>query len=48
MKSSGDFFWLYEVDSQSSLAGLGNLHAAFQNFFKGQSGFPTFTSRKSN
>ena len=34
--------WLKDVNSQSLLAALGNLHTAFTNFFKGRAKFPTF------
>ena len=48
MKSTDEYAWLYDVNSQSILAALDNLHTAFQNFFQGRSGFPKFKSRRSN
>ncbi|UYM14397.1 helix-turn-helix domain-containing protein [Endozoicomonas euniceicola] len=39
--------WLTEVNSQSLLASLANLDAAFFNFFQGRAGFPKFKSKYS-
>ena len=37
--------WLTEVNSQSLLASLANLDAAFSNFFQGRAKFPKFKSK---
>lgn len=44
-KKEVDFAWLNEVNSQSLLNALLNLHTAFANFFKGRAKFPTFKSK---
>ena len=45
-KKIGKFAWLNEVNSQSLLNALLNVHTAFTNFFKGRSRFPRFKSKK--
>lgn len=40
------FAWLNEVNSQSLLNALLNVHTAFTNFFKGRAKFPRFKSKK--
>ena len=45
-KKTGKFAWLNEVNSQSLLNALLNVHIAFTNFFKGQAKFPRFKSKK--
>lgn len=45
-KKTGKFAWLNEVNSQSLLNALLNVHTAFTNFFKGRSRFPRFKSKK--
>jgi len=45
-KKMAKFAWLNEVNSQSLLNALLNVHTAFTNFFKGRAKFPRFKSRK--
>lgn len=45
-KKKARFAWLCEVNSQSLLNALLNVHTAFTNFFKGQAKFPRFKSKK--
>ncbi len=45
-KKKARFAWLSEVNSQSLLDALLNVHTAFTNFFKGQAKFPRFKSKK--
>lgn len=45
-KKTGKFAWLNEVNSQSLLSALLNVHTAFINFFKGRAKFPRFKSKK--
>lgn len=45
-KKTGKFAWLNEVNSQSLLNALLNVHTAFTNFFKGRAKFPRFKSKK--
>lgn len=45
-KKTGKFVWLNEVNSQSLLNALLNVHTAFTNFFKGRTKFPRFKSKK--
>lgn len=45
-KKAGKFAWLNEVNSQSLLNALLNVHTAFTNFFKGRAKFPRFKSKK--
>ena len=45
-KKKAKFSWLSEVNSQSLLNTLLNVHTAFTNFFKGQAKFPRFKSKK--
>ena len=45
-KKTGKFAWLNEVNSQSLLNALLNVHTAFSNFFKGRAKFPRFKSKK--
>ncbi len=46
LKQTPEFDWLYQVNSQSILAVLGNVHIAYKNFFEGRAKFPRFKSRK--
>ena len=46
LKSAYGFEWLKEVNSQSILAALDNVHTAFKNFFNGHNRFPKYKSRK--
>lgn len=45
-KKTAKFVWLNEVNSQSLLNALLNVHTAFTNFFKGRAKFPRFKSKK--
>lgn len=45
-KKRAKFTWLNEVNSQSLLSALLNVHTAFTNFFKGRAKFPRFKSKK--
>ena len=45
-KKAGKSAWLNEVNSQSLLNALLNVHTAFTNFFKGRAKFPRFKSKK--
>ena len=45
-KKTSKFAWLNEVNSQSLLNALLNVHTAFTNFFKGRAKFPRFKSKK--
>lgn len=45
-KKMAPFAWLNEVNSQSLLNALLNVHTAFSNFFKGRAKFPRFKSKK--
>ena len=45
-KKTGKFAWLNEVNSQSLLNALLNVHTAYTNFFKGRAKFPRFKSKK--
>lgn len=45
-KKTPKFAWLKEVNSQSLLNALLNVHTAFINFFKGRAKFPRFKSKK--
>ena len=45
-KKTAKFAWLNEVNSQSLLNALLNVHTAFTNFFKGRAKFPQFKSKK--
>ncbi len=45
-KKKAKFSWLSEVNSQSLLNALLNVHTAFTNFFKGRAKFPRFKSKK--
>ena len=45
-KKTGKFAWLNEVNSQSLLNALLNVHTAFTNFFKSRAKFPRFKSKK--
>ncbi|SUO97408.1 RNA-guided endonuclease TnpB family protein [Suttonella indologenes] len=45
-KKTSKFAWLNEVNSQSLLNALLNVHTAFSNFFKGRAKFPRFKSKK--
>lgn len=45
-KKTAKFAWLNEVNSQSLLNALLNVHIAFTNFFKGRAKFPRFKSKK--
>ena len=45
-KKMSKFVWLNEVNSQSLLNALLNVHIAFTNFFKGYAKFPKFKSKK--
>ena len=45
-KKTSKFAWLNEVNSQSLLNALLNVHTAFTNFFKGRGKFPRFKSKK--
>ena len=45
-KKTSKFAWLNEVNSQSLLNALLNIHTAFSNFFKGRAKFPRFKSKK--
>lgn len=45
-KKKPAYEWLQEVNSQSLLNALLNVHTAFTNFFKGRTNFPRFKSRK--
>lgn len=40
-----EYVWLKEVNSQSLQVALLNLDIAYNNFFKGKAGFPTFKSK---
>ncbi|GLR64141.1 RNA-guided endonuclease TnpB family protein [Marinospirillum insulare] len=46
MKKTADYEWLKEVNSQSLLNALLNVHTAFTNFFKARAKFPRFKSKK--
>ena len=48
LKSAPGFTWLYEINSQTILATLNDVHTAFGNFFRGNARFPKFKSRKNN
>lgn len=45
-KKMVQFAWLNEVNSQSLLNALLNVHTAFTHFFKGRAKFPRFKSKK--
>ena len=45
-KKTSKFAWLNEVNSQSLLNALLNVHTAYTNFFKGRAKFPRFKSKK--
>ncbi len=45
-KKTAKFTWLNEVNSQSLLNALLNVHTAFTHFFKGRAKFPRFKSKK--
>ena len=45
-KKTGKFTWLNDVNSQSLLNALLNVHTAYTNFFKGRAKFPRFKSKK--
>lgn len=45
-KKIAKFAWLNEVNSQSLLNALLNVHTAYTNFFKGRAKFPRFKSKK--
>lgn len=45
-KKAVKFAWLNEVNSQSLLNALLNVHTAYNNFFKGRTKFPRFKSKK--
>ena len=47
-KKTAKFAWLNEVNSQSLLNALLNVHTAFTNFFKGRAKFPRFKSKKNS
>ena len=48
LKKEKEFKWLNEVNSQSLQMSLRNLDNAFTNFFRKQSKFPNFKSKKHN
>lgn len=48
LKHEEGFEWLQEVDSTALQSSLENLNDAYQNFFRGNTGFPKFKSRKSH
>lgn len=48
LKTEKDFLWLNEVSSTCLQQSLKNLDTAFSRFFKGQSKYPKFHSRKEN
>ena len=45
-KKTAKFTWLNDVNSQSLLNALLNVHTAYTNFFKGRAKFPCFKSKK--
>ena len=45
LKTDKDHLWLNECDSMALQESLRNLDRAYQNFFKGNAGFPRFHSR---
>ena len=45
-KKTDKFAWLNDVNSQSLLNALLNVHTAYTNFFKGRAKFPRFKSKK--
>lgn len=45
-KKSAKYAWLNDVNSQSLLNALLNVHTAFTNFFKGRAKYPRFKSKK--
>ncbi|MBQ1305901.1 MAG: IS200/IS605 family element transposase accessory protein TnpB [Erysipelotrichales bacterium] len=45
LKRDEDHLWLNEVDSMALQESLRNLDRAYQNFFKGNAGFPKFHSK---
>lgn len=46
LKNDGEHNWLYEVSGTSLQRVCGDLNTAYQKFFKKQSGFPKYKSRK--
>lgn len=46
LKKSNDFIWLKEVDSTALQQSLKDLDLAYSNFFKKNSGYPKFKSKK--
>lgn len=47
LKKTEEFDWLNTINSQSILAALGNVHTAYQNFFRGNAEFPKFKKKYS-
>lgn len=46
LKKSGQYDWMYEVNSQSLQFALRNLSIAYLKFFRGEAKFPRFHSKK--
>lgn len=46
LKHSGEFPWLYETSTKSQQRTLKNLDDAYKRFFKGQTRFPRFKSKR--
>ena len=46
LKNQDGYEWLYDINSQTLQAALRNLEVAYQRFFRKQSKFPRFHSRK--
>ena len=47
LKKQDDYGWLEEINSQTLQHSLRHLESAYLNFFRGNSGFPRFKSKKS-
>jgi len=47
LKKTPEYSWMNDVNSQSILASLGNLHTAYQKFLSGCAGHPKYKSVKS-
>lgn len=48
LKKTAEFGWLYDVNSQSILAALEDVHRAYENFFQGRAKFPRPKTKKSH
>lgn len=48
LKSQKEFYWLYDINSQTLQASLRNLDTAYVSFFRGLTKFPKFHSKKNN